>query len=93
MKKVYIVNIVWVSLIIVFVIFYKIMSAEFAKIENEVVDKYDEKVIVTYTTKNDIEKLYINKLQVHTNIINCTQLNHRLSVYLLNVKNKYNKVK
>ena len=39
------------------------------------------------------EKLYINKLQVHTNIINCTQLNHRLSVYLLNVKNKYNKVK
>ena len=39
------------------------------------------------------EKLYINKLQVHTNIINCTQLNNRLFVYLLNVKNKYNKVK
>lgn len=36
------------------------MSVEFSKIENTVVDKYDEKIITTYTTKNDIEKLYIN---------------------------------
>ncbi len=36
------------------------MSVEFSKIENKVVDKYDEKIITTYITKNDIEKLYIN---------------------------------
>lgn len=79
MKNVYIVNIVWISLIIVFVIFYKIMSGEFAKIENEVVDKYDEKVIVTYTTKNDIEKLYINNQKFLSELVH--ELNEIEDIY------------
>lgn len=79
MKKIYIVNIVWVSLIIVFVIFYKIMSGKFAKIENEVVDKYDEKVIVTYTTKNDIEKLYINNQKFLSELVH--ELNEIEDIY------------
>lgn len=57
MKKIYIINIVMIAL---FIIFFKIMSVEFTKIENKVVDKYDEKVITTYTTRDDIEKFYIN---------------------------------
>ena len=55
------------------------MSAEFAKIENEVVDKYDEKVIVTYTTKNEIEKLYINNQKFLSELVH--ELNEIEDIY------------
>lgn len=57
MKKTYIFNAVMIALFVIFIIFLKIMSVEFSKIENNVVDKYDEKIITTHTTKNDIEKI------------------------------------
>lgn len=69
MKKLYIINITLIVLILILFIFLKIMSVEFAKIENQIVDKLDEPVITTYTTKNDIEKLYINNKKFLSELI------------------------